>query len=188
MSAEARKVLNTAELLLIQRTEVGISNMQKREMIYLILRIQYYFPVRPFLDSVAAQQPLLIEWVAMNLLNHPRYILSESLGRSGTQVDENESFPYVRGDRFQSEAVLVDIVKVGFVGYPRELASRIVSPTVKPADEPALAKSLLVVDQPIAAMYADVMECPYFPVLAANQQDGSVGDCEVPDHVTTRLR
>ena len=89
---------------------------------------------------------------------------------------------------FNPRAPLVDIVKVGFVGHPCELASRIVSPAVKAANESALAKSLLVVDQPIAAMYADVMERPYLPVLAPNQQDGGVGNREIAHHVTAGLR
>src|SRR5271167_123076 len=102
--------------------------MQKWKMVNLILRVQYYFPVRFFLDSVPAQQPLLIERVPMNLLNHARHILREGLGGMRIQVDENEALPYIRGDGFQSKGAFVDIVKVGFVGHPCELASRIVSP------------------------------------------------------------
>src|SRR5580658_3047213 len=152
MAPEARKFLNAAELLLVEGTEIGIGNMQKRKMINLILRVQDYLPVRFFLDSVATQQSLLIKRVSMNLLNHPRHILGESLGRMRVQVDENKPFPYVCGDRFQAQGALVDVVEVSLVGHKREPAGRVISPTVKAANEAALAQPLLVVDQPIAAM------------------------------------
>src|ERR1700733_1216301 len=118
----------------------------------------------------------------MNLLNHPRHILSEAFSGIRTQVNEDESFPYIRSDRFQSEFAFVDVVKVGLVGHPRELPGRIESPTVKAANEPSLAKPFILVHQPIAAMNADVMEGPYFLVFAANQQDGSVSDRKISDY------
>src|SRR5271163_1191172 len=115
MAAEAREIQNAAEFLLIQRTEIRIGNMQKRKMVNLVLRVQYYLPVSALLHPVAAQQPLLFEWVAMNLLNHARHILSEGLRGIGTQVDENEPFPQIRGDGFQAQGSFVDVVKVGLV-------------------------------------------------------------------------
>ena len=124
----------------------------------------------------------------MNLLDHACHIVREDLGRLGTQIDENEAFPYIGHDRFQAQCVLVDVVTIGLVGYLGEPAGSVVSPTVKSANEPAFTKSFLIVDQPIAAMHADVVEGPDFPVLAAHQQNGSIGNREIPDHVTAWLR
>src|SRR5690348_6226656 len=59
---------------------------------------------------------------------------------------------------------------------------------MKSANEPAFTKPFLVVDQSIAAMHANVVKGPDFPVLTAHQQYGRVGNREVPDHVTAGLR
>src|SRR5438552_833715 len=100
MAPESGELLNAAELMLVHGAEIGIGDMQKRKMVNLILRVQDYFPVGPFLDPVPAQQPLLAEWVPMDLLNHPRHVLGQGFGGIGVKVDENEAFPYIGRDRF----------------------------------------------------------------------------------------
>ncbi len=55
MAPESGELLNAAELMLVHGAEIGIGDMQKRKMVNLILRVQDYFPVGPFLDPVTAQ-------------------------------------------------------------------------------------------------------------------------------------
>ena len=111
----------------------------------------------------------------------------------GVEVDEDEPLPRLDLDRGQPVVLLVEVEELGLLLHEGQLALRGVAPPVVLAGELAarplrLLAGVVVPDQLVAAVTADVVEGVDLAVLPAHDHDGGAGGGDLLREVAARAR